>query len=165
MVDCLGTWWNTNPPFIPQGWKDGHLFLLPKPNKPPKCVENLRPLALQDPIGTAVIRLLTKVARQPVPSQLCSQPQFAYRPHRSTHDSIARAVEHCTTVRARIATFRRSVNEPSATVLGGLTISIDLQKAFDTLPRERLFQGLYELGVSLNVSTCFVLGTLIPSTT
>ena len=147
LFECLGTWWSTSPPFVPQCWKDGHLFLLPKPNKPPKCVENLRPLALQDPIGTAVIGLLTKVARQPVLYRLCSHPQFAYLPHRSTHDSIDRAVQHCSRVRDRIAAFRRSETDHSATVIGGLTISIDLQKAFDTLPRERLFQGLLDLGV------------------
>ena len=125
------------------------LVLVAQAQQPPQCVENLRPLAPQDLLGTAVIGLLTKVARQPVLSKLCSQPHFARLPQRSAHDSIARAVGHCAMVRDRIAGHRRSVLDPNVAVRGGLTISIDLQKAFDTLPRERLFHGLSQLGVPL----------------
>ena len=47
----LQLWWSTSPPLIPDCWRHGWLFLIPKPNRPPSIPENLRPLALQEPVG------------------------------------------------------------------------------------------------------------------
>ena len=83
-----------SPPHIPQSWKDGSLFLLPKPGKKPDTAANLRPLALQDPLGTTILGLLTTAARSSVLSTLCAQPQYAYLPQRGTFEAISRAVNH-----------------------------------------------------------------------
>ena len=50
-------------------------------------------------------------------------------------------------VRDRIAGPRRLALENKVALLEGIMISIDLERAFDTLPRERPFQGLVTLGV------------------
>ena len=74
----LQDWWSCNPPFIPQEWKDGWLCMLPKPGKSTTCVENLRPLALQEPVGKAIIKLLTRLAVNQSIDDLSYLPQFAY---------------------------------------------------------------------------------------
>ena len=62
LMQLLELWWNASPPYIPQGWKDGWVVFLPKPQKASTKVENLRVLALQDPIGKCIVKLLMKKA-------------------------------------------------------------------------------------------------------
>ena len=137
---------------IPQQWKGGSLFLLPKPGKRPDKAINLRPLALQDPVGTTTLGLIAGHARQSALTKLCAQPQYAYLPQRGTYEAISRAVAHCKLVREALLRFRRphdyreSQNSRSELV-GGFTISIDLKRAFDSLPTPQLFADLRALGV------------------
>lgn len=60
---CLQLWWGQSPPFVPPAWKNSWLVWLTKPNKPADTPENLRPLALQEPIGKCVMTLLATVVR------------------------------------------------------------------------------------------------------
>ena len=92
-------WWNTSPPYIPQGWKDGWMVFLPKPNKASTKVENLRVLALQDPVGKCIVKLLTQKALRACLPQICHNPQFAYLPFRSTREALMRVADHCDAVR------------------------------------------------------------------
>ena len=55
----LQTWWSRWPPIIPHSWKDGWLTMIPKVGKSPSKYEHLRPIALQEPLGKAVIGILT----------------------------------------------------------------------------------------------------------
>ena len=63
LMPLLHKWWGQSPPLIPQEWRDGWLFLLPKPSKPPDRPSNLRPLALQEGLGKAVLSLICTQAR------------------------------------------------------------------------------------------------------
>ena len=49
----LTQWWGTCQPWIPEQWRSGWLQLIPKPTKPPVQPCNLRPLAMQCPLGKA----------------------------------------------------------------------------------------------------------------
>ena len=71
----LQTWWSQCPPLIPDCWRHGWLFLIPKPNRPPSHPDNLRPLALQEPVGKAVIGLLIHLAMRDVHDH-CSVPNL-----------------------------------------------------------------------------------------
>ena len=51
----LNEWWACNPPQTPTSWKNGWLFMIPKPSKQPVKPQHLRPLALQEPVGKAII--------------------------------------------------------------------------------------------------------------
>ena len=95
----LQLWWNQSPPYMPPSWRDGWLIFLAKPGKTPDRPDNLRPLAMQEPIGKAITGLLTERLLDQVFPNLCVWPQFAYLPFRSTQDAIRRVVLHCTETR------------------------------------------------------------------
>lgn len=96
----LCCWWGTNPPFIPQCWKDGWMIMLGKPQKPPHSYYNLRPIALQDPVGKALVGLLIQCACRDAKHHMLPWPLWAYMPMRSTLDAICRVISlspGCTT--------------------------------------------------------------------
>ena len=55
------------PISLPAEWTESWLKLLPKPNKTAKTPANLRPIALQDPIGKTLARIL-KTRLHPTPA-------------------------------------------------------------------------------------------------
>ena len=59
---ALAKWWKQNPPWIPRQWRSGWLQLIPKPNKPPTRPQNLRPLALQCPVGKSILGIIIQIA-------------------------------------------------------------------------------------------------------
>ena len=136
----LQTWWTMTPPHIPQTWKDGWTVFLPKPNKAATKVENLRVLALQDPVGKAILKLLTKMAMHETLHSICHLPQYAYLPMRSTRDALMKVAEHCAATRRILMGQARSIHIPSKAqhkpeCCGGIQIFLDLHRAFDQLPR------------------------------
>ena len=85
--------------------------------------------------------------QQAVGPALKTHPQFAFLPNRSTGDAIRRVAAHCDDVRSLIKTQRRSAQQRAAHVeffqcCGGLQIFLDIQRAFDQLPRQQLFDHL-----------------------
>ena len=152
LMTLLTRWWTHPVPFIPDGWKNGFLFLLPKPGKPPNSAQNLRPLALQDVLGKVILGLISGHARHSVLDLLCSTPQMAYLPARGTSDAIARAVQHCQIVTAMIKQYQRPTERFTSglrqcKLVGGALLSLDLSKAFDSISRHHLFSGMADLGV------------------
>lgn len=95
LMGKLQLWWNKNPPYIPQTWKDAWACWLPKPHKPSTRLENLRMLGLQEPPGKAVLKLLAKKSLSQTFPRLGTLPQYAYLPFRSTRDAILRGAAHC----------------------------------------------------------------------
>lgn len=91
-------------PFIPQRWKNGTLVLIPKPNRPTHTASLLRPLALMDPIGKAVIGLLTHKAMDTSWQVIAEWPQFSYLRARSAFDAINRVCTHAKAVRQQVQT-------------------------------------------------------------
>ena len=143
----LTQWWSTTSPYIPSLWKRAWVTLIPKPHKSPSKVSNLRCIALQEPLGKCVLGALTKKLQQAVGPALKTHPQFAFLPNRSTGDAIRRVAAHCDEVRCLIKTQRRSAQQRAAHVAffqccGGLQIFLDIQRAFDQLPRQQLFDHL-----------------------
>ena len=150
-MPLLHKWWSISPPFVPQEWKDGWLFLLPKPSKKPDKPQNLRPLALQEGMGKAILGLVCQQARTQAHPHLVQFPQFAYMQGRGCEDAIARAIQHCNDVISMRKQYDTVPSPPK--VYGGLLLSIDLQQAFDTVPRLALFDHLDAIGVAENLST------------
>lgn len=149
----LDRWWSVFPPFIPQAWKDAWACWLPKPNKPATKLENLRMLGLQEPVGKAVLQLITKKALTFCFPNLCQWPQFAYLPYRSTRDALLRAASHCQAVRHLLSSQSRSVHQstasqPRLSCAGGIQLCLDLTRAFDAVPRPVIAEALAKVQLS-----------------
>ena len=150
--DLLSFWWGSSPPFIPQTWKDGHLVLIPKPNKAPVRPQNLRPLCMMCPIGKAVLGLLTQIALHQAMPELRKWPIWAYMPKRSTQDTLAKVSQHCRAVQVLIHGQRSTPHSrmnPCARLsfCGGLQLFLDIDRAFDSIDRSKLFQEIHRLPI------------------
>ena len=154
----LQEWWSCNPPFIPSEWKDGWLCMSPKPGKSTTCIDNLRPLALQEPVGKAILKLLTRLAMYQSMDDLCYLPQYAYLPWRSSRDAILRLAKHCTEVRTMMIPTRKSIHvqthhQHRPLCCGGIQLFIDLKRAFDQLPRPTLLEALHRVTLDSSLLT------------
>ena len=137
----------------PSLWSDCSLAMIPKPHKPTKRPENLRPLGLQDAGAKAYAKILKGYLLQEVNATLKQYPLHAYIPGRNTDSAISRVTEHCRAIRAKhqgqlanVHTRRARVVQKN--VIGGLQLAIDLSTAFDMVPRDKLLQALIWAGSS-----------------
>ena len=152
----LTKWWSQSTPWIPMSWRSGWLQLIPKPNKPPVRPHNLRPLALQCPLGKAVMGLLIQLASQQADSEFRRWPLWAFLAHRSTQDPLNKVASHGRKVRNLVLMQRstphsRANQNPRFSVFGGVQIFIDLERAFDSVNRTTLFSKLDQVGVTLDI--------------
>eukprot|EP00438_Fugacium_kawagutii_P020881 Skav228301 [mRNA] locus=scaffold209:323073:334141:- [translate_table: standard] len=147
-------WWQQTPPFIPQRWRRGQLFLIPKPGEATSAPELLRPLALMDPVGKSILGILTKQALHCTRFTLCSMPQFGFLCYRSSLDALARVSSHAKHVRqlqqaARLSVQHRAEGRIRLAVLGGMQIHIDVNKAFDSANRQHIVDQLFDFDFPL----------------
>jgi len=142
--------WDCPQPEVPACWKDAWLLLIPKPMKPACTPDALRPLALQEPLGKAVIGLVAQIALKCSFAKLAPWPLWAYSPGRCTQHALLRVIAHCTAGRELVASqrpavFSRHRQLPMYQICGALQIFIDLSKAFDSVCRQELFGRLDEV--------------------
>ena len=164
----LERWWASVDPYIPPSWKAGWLVMLPKPQKSPCHPANLRPIALQCPLGKCTMGILIGIAQKQAWSHMISWPIFAYMPARSTLESILRVASHCSRVRQLVGSQRatphqRAMNLPKYTICGGFQIFLDINSAFDSVCRAKLFARLSQLDVDnavLHLLTAWHEGTV-----
>ena len=129
-------------------WADAWIAWLAKPGKAPDQPENLLPISLTEGGGRIVVKALTLQLRPSLTEATRSWPQYAYMPGRSIEHAIIRALHHCRRVQTSIASQRITLQERRATgrvptaCQGGVTLSIDTSKAFDTVNRSVLEQEL-----------------------
>lgn len=154
---ALACWWGHNPPWIPLQWRSGWLQLIPKPNKPPTRLQNLRPLALQCPVGKAILGILIQLASQQAEAAMRTWPIWAFMRRRSTQDPLLVVAQHCKRTRELIQSQRSTPHTRARTavrwsICGGIQIFIDLEKAFDCINRVKLFAKLHLLGIHDNIT-------------
>ena len=135
---------------IPGIWTDCWLKPLPKPGKPPTSAPNLRPIALQDPFGKCIARVVKSRIQAEILEKLAATPQFAYLPARSTASAISRAARFCASVRDKLQSSRIEVRDRKAgktrsPITGGGLLSIDMSKAFDYVSHSYLASSLRHL--------------------
>ena len=143
---CHRLW--QSPHEFHQLWADAWIAWLAKPGKAPDQPENLRPISLTESGGRIVVKALTLQLHPSLTEATRSWPQYAYVPGRSIEHAIIRALHHCHRVRTAIASQRVTLQERRTTgrvptaCQGGVTLSIDTSKAFDTVDRSVLEQEL-----------------------
>ena len=139
-------------PKLPQPMTDCTLSLLPKPQKPLRRPQDLRPLGLQDPSSKVLAGLVRNRLQEQVSGWLADKPQFAYIAGRSGDEAICRVFHRCHAARESLKAGVDSVHAKragarSVPCSGGALLSIDLSRAFDTIPRRALSQALQAAGV------------------
>ena len=151
----------SSSPFVPLQWCDVELAWLPKPRKSPVTPKSLRSVGLTAADTKSFLVLLKKHSTAPILESLWSTPQFAYRPHVDTYNAILRAISHCLSVREmqqhrRTDHTSRLLAGHSEGFTGGLMISLDLAKAFDSVPHSELYAALIESGVQQALVECLL---------
>ena len=155
----LQEWWCfNNTLFIPEAWLSAWLVLIPKPHQTPDKPSALRPISLLDPVSKAITSLLVARAQDQCMSTLISAPQFAFMPQRTTSDSLLRVFAHCRRVREMTKNLDAGPNlhyhaQHHETFRGGMQISLDLQKAFDSVDRQKLIEALQALPLRPDLQT------------
>ena len=132
---------------LPSCWSHGTLTFLPKPGTKGHHASELRPITLLEPTGKAMLGVFSQHLLQQVAVPLGRRPQFAYLHCRGTQDAIDRVRAHCVQVRQLLHDNMYHIQQRASGtcrhfVVGGLLMSLDLQKAFDSVLRSRLVEAL-----------------------
>ena len=136
----------------PSAWTDAFLALLPKPPKPPSHPKALRPISLLDPVSKALGVILAQRLMPYTQQYLAMLPQHAYLAQRSTASAIGKVMSHCFQIRQLLQPQKLNIHgsregRRKRDLVGGLALSVDLSRAFDSLPFWLLKQSLERAGV------------------
>ena len=141
---------------LPINWNRAFVTLLPKPQKPPNCPANLRPICLLPAVSKLLARICAQHIRPLLETATRQQPQHAYLEGRQSLDALDKVFSHCYRVRQAVSNTRPAPFAASAgrrpPLKGGVQLSLDLSKAFDRLPRSRLEEALRRLQVPDNLT-------------
>lgn len=137
---------------------DASITLIPKPNKPATDVANMRPIGLQCPSAKVVAGIIRHQLVAILDPWVRDKPQYAYTKRRGTFDALLRVHMHfeqtSQLLRAnRIDRFQQHQGKQRLPLYGGMSLSLDLSKAFDLTDRPRLYQALAEFGVPQDTIT------------
>ena len=133
----------------PSHWLDGWLHLISKPGKSSTQPAALRPLCLQHPVLKVVSKILTSIIKQHAYPTLRSLPLYAYLPQRGTTECLLRVSQHCQQIR-QLCRDRQQDASPQE-LFGGLQVSLDMEKAFDTVRRDLVLHALDQINLSSDV--------------
>ena len=123
-----------------------------KPGKDATRPGGLRPIGLTHPVSKALCAILRDRITPRLADTLRTRPQFAYTQGRGTMEALLRAHGHMQDVQSLIQANRKSIYPMHAGAqqhqcVGGLTFSLDLEVAFDAVPRSQLARALTHLGI------------------
>ncbi|OLP94306.1 LINE-1 retrotransposable element ORF2 protein [Symbiodinium microadriaticum] len=109
----------------------------------------------------AWLYILKKHANPFVQEALQDVPQYAYRAQASTADPLLRASQHCQQVRKMLDgclddRTSRLLQQKQPLLLGGMMVSLDLSKAFDSLTHEEMYLALTDTGMPSNLANVLV---------
>lgn len=134
-------------------WGKGVLRFLCKPKKKCDHPNSLRPITLLEPTGKALMGLIAQQLMAEMWDRLCVLPQYAYMNGRGSNEAISRIYDFIDHVMYGV--FQRqykhhytATNLPRATVWGGLIVSLDLTKAFDSVNRSKLFRVMRNFAIT-----------------
>ena len=87
---CIPHWLRSTPSMTGELWGRGTLHFLCKPKKKCDSPDSLRPIALLEPTGKAIMGIMSREMMAEMWDRLCILPQFAYMHNRDCNDAIAR---------------------------------------------------------------------------
>ena len=144
------SWGAEKPALIPQHWKDSQLVWIAKPNKDSSKPQGYRPIGLSHPLAKSLNKLVRERLKPYLESKLKHLPQFAYTNGRGVLDALLRVHSHLRNARQLSLQGRASIYElrqgrRANPCVGGLSFSLDLEGAFDSVPRPKLAESLRRL--------------------
>ena len=144
--------WTKGFPAIPNKWRLSWLCWIPKPYKNHSSIEGWRGISLQSPIGKAVLRCIDRASRIKSDPHMQEDPQYAYTKGRGTGDAIARAVVHQSEALYKSQATMKTLHDHKAgrecaALGGGIQVCLDINQAFDKVPRKRLMNSASALGI------------------
>ncbi|CAE7661724.1 unnamed protein product, partial [Symbiodinium sp. KB8] len=135
----------------PEDWSVSYLCLLPKTDQQLDEVNKMRPISLLNPLGKSFAGMLMGRIRADVTKAVAPFPQFAYLTGRSTMDAIDRAMLHMWQTQNRTGRqytlHHRRAGVKQHALLGSITLSVDLSKAFDSIARDHIRSSLEWAGI------------------
>ena len=139
----------SEPCHIPQDWDKSRLCLLTKPQKSPSTPAALRPIALQHPITKVVTGILVTKVQEAKPDVHRPWPLYAYLPQRGTSDCLLTIFQRIREVRSSVQQHSKRTGRQSRAkdLEGGLMVTLDLEKAFDSVSREHVSDSIRMLGL------------------
>ncbi|CAE7504874.1 unnamed protein product [Symbiodinium sp. CCMP2592] len=146
------------PACLEKDLHDAHITLIPKPSKPATSVENLRPIGLQCPSAKIIAGLVRQSLLDTLLPLIQNLPQYAYARQRGTFDALLRVHLHFEEVSAilrenRVDRFQQFAGKRKHGCVGGLSLSLDLSRAYDLTNRPIVYQTLAHHGVSQDTIT------------
>ena len=138
---------------MPQPWRDTHLVWLAKPNKDLDRPNGYRPIGLSHPLAKIINRILRDRLCEYVDPKLEGLPQFAYTKGRGVMDALLRVHHHFRKARtialeSKASIYQQHQGIKSKTCAGGLCFSLDLEGAFNSVPRTQLAASMRRLQIS-----------------
>ena len=123
-----------------------------------------------EPMCKLVLGLIASLVQQSLVPILTCFPHFGFMPKRGAIDAIQRVAGHSRAIRALVGTRRRSVTQqmtqvPKLIMCGGLSLFLDMSRAFDCANRRLLMDHLLELGTPLIWFSWLQVGMKIQDTT
>ena len=148
VLDMLLPCMNLEGSGLQDEWHKVQLHLIPKIShvKDPK---HLRPIALLHPGNKLLASMIARQVQHKVARYLDCVPQWAYLPSRSTHDALLSVCAHLNQVRGLIQAHsstlpQRFLGAKRPRMLGGVSISLDVKKAFDSLSHSFLRESMLD---------------------
>ncbi|CAE7314488.1 unnamed protein product, partial [Symbiodinium sp. CCMP2592] len=144
LLPCM----NLESSALQENWHKVQLFLIPKVAvvREPK---NLRPIALLHPASKLLAAMIATRVQPKIAAYLTHVPQWAYLPGRSTADALESVCSHLHQVRSMLQA--NACNLPQRfhgavphKMMGGISISLDVKKAFDSLSHDFLEAAMRE---------------------
>ncbi|CAE7191406.1 unnamed protein product, partial [Symbiodinium sp. CCMP2456] len=139
--------WQQDRFWIPPEWRHAWLCFILKPNKSGRKAEEYRPIGLTDPVGKALLGAISVQHRDALYGSVAPYPQFAYMANRGVSQALMRAFQHLHTARELVAQQRVTLQQRHAgatrcSLVGAITVSLDMSKAFDSLEPQYMHQAL-----------------------
>ena len=139
---------NLQSDHLQSDWHKVQLCLIPKLPvvREPK---SLRPISLLHPANKLLATMLADRVRPKVCQYLATVPQWAYLPGRSAADALESVCSHLFQVRSMLQENTHGVTKRFRgtlihKLLGGISISLDVKKAFDSLSHAFLEEAMRE---------------------
>ena len=144
LMPLLHQWWNASPPSYPNN--GGMVGCSCCRSRPRSRTNRGTSVPWRFKLGWGKLSSVLFVRRHVL--RPCRNWWFSPSLHmqgRGCEDAIVRALMHCNRVISQKRQYSMRPSPPK--IYGGVTLSIDLQRAFDTVPRMELFSSLEDLGV------------------